>query len=185
MKNVFLVYDTSCFFEFAILSYFMQCSGRETVLCSPEGKPIHAMEGYSVNADISLDMLDLNDVESFIVPGGEIAGINKEAVGNVLRELKKRHVLIAGICAGVDLLEDAGILKDVSSIRSTGEDLVSDGGIITSAANRYVDFAIETAGALGLFEDEADLQETIDFWKYFKPSLPKTQTAANSGVMEE
>ncbi len=41
--------------------------------------------------------------------------------------------------------------------------------IITARANRYVDFAIEVAKELELFEDEQDLRETIDFWKYFKP----------------
>ena len=40
--------------------------------------------------------------------------------------------------------------------------------MITSRANAYVDFAIETAKALNLFRDEQDLQETIDFWKNHK-----------------
>ena len=34
-------------------------------------------------------------------------------------------------------------------------------------ANAYVDFAIEVAKELGLFESEEDLQETIGFWKYY------------------
>ena len=38
----------------------------------------------------------------------------------------------------------------------------------TARANAYVDFAIETTKELGLFDDEEDLQETIDFWKYHK-----------------
>ena len=40
--------------------------------------------------------------------------------------------------------------------------------MITARANAYVDFAIEAAKELELFEDEADLQETIAFWKYHK-----------------
>lgn len=32
----------------------------------------------------------------------------------------------------------------------------------------YVDFAIEVAKKLDLFESEEDLQETINFWKYHK-----------------
>ncbi len=43
-----------------------------------------------------------------------------------------------------------------------------DGNVITARANAYADFAIEAGKALDLFEDETDLQETIDFWKYYK-----------------
>lgn len=45
---------------------------------------------------------------------------------------------------------------------------MNDSKIITSRANAYVDFAIEVAKELELFEDDADLEETIDFWKYHK-----------------
>lgn len=40
--------------------------------------------------------------------------------------------------------------------------------ITTSRANGYVDFAIEVAKQMELFEDEADLQETIAFWRDFQ-----------------
>ena len=64
------------------------------------------------------------------------------------------------------MLDKAGILKDIRSTRSVEqEDCVRDGNVVTARANAYVDFAIEAAKALDLFEDEADLQETISFWK--------------------
>ena len=56
----------------------------------------------------------------------------------------------------------------MKSTHSTEEDCVSDEGIITARANAYIDFAIEIGKALKLFVNEADLQETIDFWKYHK-----------------
>lgn len=87
---------------------------------------------------------------------------------NFLQELKSQQILIGGICAGVDLLEHAGILNGLRSTHSTDLDIVNDHHVITARPNAYVDFAIEMAKELGLFEDEADLQETIDFWKYFK-----------------
>ena len=37
--------------------------------------------------------------------------------------------------------------------------------MITSRANGYVDFAIEVAKEMHLFKDEADLEETIAFWR--------------------
>ena len=48
------------------------------------------------------------------------------------------------------------------------KDVVTSDRITTSRANGYVDFAIEVAKQLELFEDEADLQETIAFWREFQ-----------------
>ncbi len=168
MKDVFLVYDTSCFYEIVILNYFMSFTKCDVILCSLDGKAIRTAEGYSVNVDTSLNKVNLNEVRSFIIPGGEVSIISNEEVKNVLQELKKKNTLIAGICAGVDLLDEVGVLKDIKSTHSTDENVVNDSKVITSRANGYVDFAIEVAKELELFEDDADLEETIDFWKNYK-----------------
>lgn len=135
------------------------------VFCSLDGKAIKAMEGFSVNVDMSLKDLNKEQIRSFIIPGGNISAIDNTDVKTYLQDLKERDVLIAGICAGVDVLDNAGILHDVKSTHSTNEDLVSDKNVITARANMYVDFAIEVAKKLDLFVSEKDLQETIDFWK--------------------
>lgn len=69
---------------------------------------------------------------------------------------------------GVDVLDASGVLKSVKSTHSEDVDISVEKNIITARANFYVDFAIEVAKKLNLFEDENDLQETIDFWKYHK-----------------
>lgn len=168
MKDVFMIYDTSCFYEITILNYFMSCTGCDMLFCSLDGKPVKTTEGYSVNADMALDDVDITQIRSFIIPGGDISKINTGKLRSYLQELKKRNVLLAGICAGVDLLEDAGILEGIESTHSADLDIANDGHVITARANAYVGFAIETAKELGLFTDEDDLKETIDFWKYFK-----------------
>ena len=131
-----------------------------------DGRSIKATEGFSVNVDIALKELDKEQIRSFIVPGGDISIIDNEDFRIFLQDLKKKDILIAGICAGVDVLENAEILHEVKSTRSLNEDCVCDKNIITARANAYVDFAIEVAKKLDLFESEDDLQETIDFWKY-------------------
>lgn len=165
MKDVFLIYNTSCFYEIVILNYFMNFSNCDMVFCSLDGKAIKVMEGFSVNVDMSLKDLDKEQIRSFIIPGGNISAIDNTDVKTYLQDLKERDVLIAGICAGVDVLDNAGILHGVKSTHSTNEDLMSDRNIITARANMYVDFAIEVAKKLDLFVSEKDLQETIDFWK--------------------
>lgn len=167
MKDVFLIYQKCCFYEIVILNYFMSFSHCDMVFCSIDGKPIRAMEGFSVNADLALHDLDREQIRSIVVPGGTISEIDCAEVKAYLKDLKKRGALIAGICAGVDVLDHAGILHDVQSTHSTDEDLVHDKNVITARANAYVDFAIGVAKKLNLFVSEDDLQETIDFWKHY------------------
>ena len=167
MKDVFLVFNKSCFYEIVILNYFMNFSHCDMAFCSLDGKSIKAMEGFSVNADMSLIDLDKEQIRSFIIPGGNVSEIDNADVKTYLQDLKKRDVLIAGICAGVDVLDNAGILCDVKSTHSTNEDLVNDKNVITARANAYVDFAIEVAKKLDLFVSEEDLQETIAFWRHY------------------
>ena len=82
--------------------------------------------------------------------------------------MKDKGGLIAGICAGVDVLDHAGVLEGIVSTHSDDLDVAVDDNVITSRANGYVDFAIEVAKKMDLFEDEADLQETIMFWREHK-----------------
>ena len=160
MKDVFLVYDKSCFYEIVILNYFMSFSNCDMVFCS--------LEGFSVNVDMPLEALEKDQIRSFILPGGNIAEIDTPEVKSYLQALMKREILIAGICAGVDVLDHAGILCDVKSTHSSDEDWVTDKNVITARANAYVDFAVEVAKKLDLFASEDDLQETINFWKHYQ-----------------
>lgn len=168
MKDVLIVYDACCLYEIVILNYFMSFAKCDVLFCSLDGQPVRTMEGYSVNVDTSLCQVDKEQIRSFIVPGGKISHINTPEVRSCLQALKKQNVLIAGICAGVDLLDDAGILNGIRSTHSSDDDMVSDQNIVTARANAYVDFAIQVAKELDLFESEQDLQETVDFWKNYK-----------------
>ena len=172
MKDIVLLYDNCCIYEIVILNYFLKCTGSDLVFCSIDGKMARAMEGYSIQADAALQDIDLSSVRSFIVPGGETANIDRDVVYGCLKTLAGMGALVAGICAGVDVLDQAGLLQDIRSTKSGDFDCIRDGNIVTARANAYVDFAIEAAKALDLFEDEEDLQETIAFWREFKRAEP-------------
>lgn len=172
MKDIVLLYDNCCIYEIVILNYFLKCTGSDLMFCTIDGKTAKAMEGYCIQADAALQDIGLSEVRSFIVPGGETANIDQETVYDCLRILNGMGALVAGICAGVDVLDKAGLLKNIRSTKSGDFDCIRDGNIVTARANAYVDFAIEAAKALDLFEDEADLQETIAFWREFKRAEP-------------
>lgn len=168
MKDVFLLYHNCCLYEIVILNYFMKYTNCDMQFCSMDGQAIQTVEGYSVNPNLALADLDVKQIRSFIIPGGDITNVKCEEVMGLLLHLKEQHTLVAAICAGVDLLDKAGLLTGIASTHSTDGDVVNDRGCITARANGYVDFAIAVADELQLFESGADLQETIDFWKYHK-----------------
>lgn len=168
MKDIVLLYDDCCIYEIVILNYFLKVTESDLVFCSLDGNMVKATEGYSIQPDTKLEDIDLSDVKSFIVPGGDISHIDTPVVYDCLKTLDRANVLIGGICAGVDVLEKAGLLADIRSSHLEEYDCVRDGHILTARANAYVDFAIAAAKALELFEDEADLQETVAFWREFK-----------------
>ena len=96
MKDVFLVYNTSCFYEIVILTYFMNFSNCDMVFCSLDGKPVKATEGFSVNVDMTLKNIEKEKIRSFIIPGGNISVIDNADVKRYLQDLNKHDVLIAG-----------------------------------------------------------------------------------------
>ncbi len=166
MKDIFLLYDTCCMYEIVLLNYFMQCTKAEVLFVSVDGDPIKSMEGYQISVNGSIDEIDMSTVRSFTVTGGHISNINICSVKKIISNLKARNILIGGICAGVDLLDEVGILSDLESTHSQDVDIIKDKRVVTARANAYVDFAIEMAKDLKMFEDENDLQETINFFKY-------------------
>ena len=165
MKTVVLLYNTSCIYEIVILNYFLKYTGKDIVFVSYDGNPVIAMEGYSINVSDKLLGISPKDVELMIVPGGDITEIDHSEVWEYLADVHSNQGLIAGICAGVDVLDHAGILETIESTHSSDRDVVVANNVITARPNAYVDFAIEVAKKMDLFEDEADLEETIAFWR--------------------
>ena len=121
-----------------------------------------------MNATCALKEIHPEEVELLLIPGGDISSIANEEVYSFIRSVVDNKHLVAGICNGVDELDNAGILKGIESTHSVNKPLVVGEYVITARANMYVDMAIAIGKKMNLFVDEADLQETIDFWKLHK-----------------
>lgn len=167
-KTLVLLYNTSCIYEIVILNYFLRFTGKKVVFASLDGKEITSIEGYFINVSDSLSNIAPEEIELMVVPGGDIREIDNATVWDFLKKVRDNNSLIAGICAGVDVLDHAGILDGIVSTHSADLDVAVADKVITSRANGYVDFAIEVAKKMDLFEDEADLQETIAFWRDYQ-----------------
>ncbi|WP_270781939.1 DJ-1/PfpI family protein [Ligilactobacillus ruminis] len=168
MKSVVLLYETCCIYEIVITNYFLQCTGHEIVFATLDGKPVTAQEKFSINATCALNEIDPKEVELLLIPGGDISAIDNEEVYSFIRAVMDNKQLVAGICNGVDELDNAGILEGIDSTHSVRDALVVGDYVITARANMYVDMAIAIGKKMDLFVDASDLQETIDFWKYHK-----------------
>lgn len=151
-----------------ITNYFLQCTGHEIVFATLDGKPVTAQEKFSINATCALNEIDPKEVELLLIPGGDISAIDNEEVYSFIRAVMDNKQLVAGICNGVDELDNAGILEGIDSTHSVRDALVVGDYVITARANMYVDMAIAIGKKMDLFVDASDLQETIDFWKYHK-----------------
>lgn len=151
-----------------ITNYFLQCTGHEIVFATLDGKPVTAQEKFSINATCALNEIDPKEVELLLIPGGDISAIDNEEVYFFIRAVMDNKQLVAGICNGVDELDNAGILEGIDSTHSVRDALVVGDYVITARANMYVDMAIAIGKKMDLFVDASDLQETIDFWKYHK-----------------
>ena len=111
MKTVVLLYETCCIYEIVITDYFLQYCGHELVFATTDGGPVTAKEKFSLNATCALKDIDPKEVELLLVPGGDISSIANEEVYSFIRAVVENKHLVAGICNGVDELENAGILE--------------------------------------------------------------------------
>ena len=133
MSVVVLLYNTCCIYEIVILNYFLHYTGKKVRFTSIDGEPITAMEGYSINVDGKFSDIDINEIELLIVPGGNIQEIDVPSVWDCLKDVNASNTLIAAICAGVDVLDHAGILAGILSTHSSELDVAVSDKIITSS----------------------------------------------------
>ena len=135
MKSVVLLYNTCCIYEIVILNYFLKYSGKNVEFVSIDGNAITSMEGYSINVSGILTNTNTKNIELMIIPGGNIKEIDNKIVWEYIKQIHSDNALIAGICAGVDVLDHSGVLDGIDSTHSTELDVVVTDKIITSRAN--------------------------------------------------
>ncbi len=120
----------------SIQHYFLQCTRHEIVFATIDGKAVTAQERFSLNATCALSEIDPKEVELLLVPDGDISSIANEEVYSFIRAVVDNKHLVAGICNGVDELDNAGILNGIESTHSVKEDLVIGEYVITARGYR-------------------------------------------------
>ena len=137
----------------------------ETATVSITGKPVPGSHSITVEADISLDKIDLSDADMIVLPGGGEGYRNlgaEPAVEKLVREAAARDIWVAAICAAPTLLGKWGLLDGKQAVCYPGmedgltgaqarmdQGVVADGRFITGrAAGSAFDFGLALVEAL-------------------------------------
>jgi len=181
MNIYVLVYESFTQFEVVLANYFLKTKGS-IITVGIDDKPVVSSEGFitlphkTIN-DVSADVIDL-----FLIPGGDPKTLLKNQVfSSFLNNIVCRDIKIGAICSGVLHLARSGALKNKKYTTSLSleeydsfdlnnfqdQNVVIDGNIITAKANGYVDFALKLGTIMDIYENDADYQETVDYFKNF------------------
>ena len=87
-------------------------AGVETMTVGINGKTVYGGHGIGVEADITIEEMDLTDLEMIVLPGG-LGGVASARASSLaldaLRFAYKNDKYVAAICAGPTVLADLGI----------------------------------------------------------------------------
>lgn len=155
-------------------------AGVKTDLVSIGNEYVTSARNLVIKADMLMDDTDLESYDGIFIPGGGKGAENLKNSGAVLKALKKadsNEKIIAAICAGPTVLQEAGILNGTSVTSYPGmqeffidanyiNNVVSviDGNILTSrgpATAPY--FAFDILEALGLDEESEKIFKDMQY----------------------
>ncbi|MBQ7340836.1 MAG: DJ-1/PfpI family protein [Oscillospiraceae bacterium] len=113
-------------------------SGVQVLTVGVDGKTVKGGHGIAITADITLDEMDLTNLEMIILPGG-LGGVAaaraSEPALNALRFAWENDKFVAAICAGPTVLADLGITSGRKATCYPGcEDGMADAQMIPDAA---------------------------------------------------
>ena len=128
------------------------------------GKTVYGGHNIGIKADITIDEMDLTDLEMIVLPGGLGGVASARASQQALDALKfawENDKFVAAICAGPTVLADLDITDgkeatcypgcedSMGSAKITGKNCVQDGKLITGmSAGQAIPFALKLIEAL-------------------------------------
>lgn len=141
------------------------------------GKTVASSCGVEVNADITIDEFEYNNVDAIILPGGMPGTLNLENNNIVQSAVDKAmgdNVLVCAICAAPSILGHKGYLNAKNAIAFPGFEnalegavisndyVVADGNIITAkGAGVATEFALKIVEKLTDKETADNIKDTI------------------------
>ena len=142
------------------------------------GKTVYGSHGIGIEADITLDEMDLTDLEMIVLPGGLGGVASARASEKAMAALSfawENEKFVAAICAGPTVLADLHITDGKNAVcypgcesgmgsanMVPGAPCVRDGKLITGAsAGCAIPFALMLIEALKGADDAKNVQQQI------------------------
>ena len=113
-------------------------AGVSVLTVGVDGKAVTGSHGITVEADITLEQMDLTDLEMIVLPGG-LGGVatarSSQPALDALRFAWENDKFVAAICAGPTVLADLGITDGKQATCYPGcEDCMGNANMIENAA---------------------------------------------------
>jgi len=154
-----------------------QLKNENVYFTAIEDRPYRTNGKQRVIPDKTIDELDAEEIDLFIIPGGaesyeEI--INYEPLRKLILELHKRKKYIAGICYGADILEEFEVTKEENEMNSNSKysklyqvlvdkndiNIVRRENIIIAGGGGFIEFGMELGKLMGVYNsDEEAMKE--------------------------
>lgn len=164
-----------------VVDYLRRMDIGADMVSVTDDRNVKGAHGVEVVTDKELEDLDLSQYEGIVIPGGLPGAENLKKNSKVIeavREFNHDKRLVAAICAGPIVLEEAGILegndytcypgfeKVIKQGNHKEENVVRDGNIITSRGPALAgDFAIEIVNFIAGKETKEALMKDIVYKK--------------------
>lgn len=117
-----------------------------------DGKVVTGSHKIRVEADITLDEMDLTDMEMIIIPGGMGGVASLRACPAALEALKfawENRKYVAAICAGPTVLADLGITDGLKATCYPGQEQNMGSAVVDSSAAFVVSGNLITGASAG------------------------------------
>ena len=117
-----------------------------------DGKVVTGSHKIRVEADITLDEMDLSDMEMMIIPGGMGGVASLRACPAALEALKfawENDKFVAAICAGPTVLADLGITDGLKATCYPGQEQNMGSAVVDSSAAFVVSDNLITGASAG------------------------------------
>ena len=152
-------------------------AGISVLTAGVDGKTVTGSHGITVEADITLEQMDLTDLDMIVLPGG-LGGVatarSSQAALDALKFAYENDKYVAAICAGPTVLAELGIIGDrratcypscedaMLSAQLEQSACVTDGRLITGAsAGCAIPFALALIEALKGRDEAQRIKEQI------------------------
>lgn len=163
MNVYILLYNECALYEVILASYFLKTK-YNVITLGIDSDEVVVFEGFTVKCDKFIQSVETQKGDIVIIPGGNINSIqNITLLHSFLIKSNQASVTFGAICSGVNLLKQMNLIEDMNQYPL--QTVKFGDRFVLAQPNEYVDFALALGIVGNIYVDEADFNETVDFFK--------------------